>query len=164
MHPNTMIRADGNLILLVHLLVEQVADEPIIACVPNLRRMTATEQRAVPWQRSTDHRAVTCPLCQVTAAYLTAEHRLQSPVGATTQSPCGTSVIHFAYHDATEGVAAPLLLACRVENATIPLGLGPVQQTNDTRAVTCLACQQAPAYIQRRDDLASAIGSGRLRT
>ena len=65
MDDQVMILEDGSRINLVHFTCKD-AGRWIIACSPSLLSQSAIDGRAMPWRRSDDARAVTCPLCKQT--------------------------------------------------------------------------------------------------
>lgn len=77
-----MILEDGSGIVLVHFTYRgslgAIVSKNIslggkevwkVACAPALRELSSLPDRPGPWHRSSDPRAVTCPLCKKTEAY-----------------------------------------------------------------------------------------------
>ena len=83
MIPQTAILEDGTEVTLIHLVflspvgLIEGAGKPLsslgeswkIACMPNLLEMSQQQNRAAPFMRSDDPRAVTCPNCKQSEQY-----------------------------------------------------------------------------------------------
>ena len=95
MADQVMLLPDGTEIHLIHFIylsppgvvaavgrrLTGAADTWKIACVPNMTQFSASGDRASPWRRSEDVRAVTCPLCSRTEFFVAAERQLRETLG-----------------------------------------------------------------------------------
>ncbi len=87
-----MLREDGSKQLLVHFTFLSPAGTTKvegmslggsgppthkIACVPNLVQLSSHMKRSMPWHRTDDPRAVTCPMCEGTQEYKDAMNALR---------------------------------------------------------------------------------------
>ncbi len=69
MEHQVMLLEDATPILPVHYAVRTAEGPHRIVCEPNLEYLHSLPRRPVPWQRTNDPRAVTCPLCKSTVAF-----------------------------------------------------------------------------------------------
>jgi hypothetical protein len=79
----TMIREDGTSFLPVHFVFQKVWPRDwILACNEQMVQLHALPERPLVMQRSDDPRAVTCPLCQETEAFLDARADIEAAVAS----------------------------------------------------------------------------------
>ena len=70
--PQEMLLPDGRKLTLVHFTYRAGSganDRWVIACTPNADALHGVVGHHLPWHRSDDPRAVTCPGCKWTDAY-----------------------------------------------------------------------------------------------
>lgn len=74
-----MLLEDGSQVTPVHFTFQDGAGEWWLACVPTVDLRTVF--RPVPWQRTDEPRAVTCPLCKRTSVFKDAQAHLEAVLG-----------------------------------------------------------------------------------
>lgn len=132
----------------------------VLACRPDADLRARQPLSTLPWLRSPDVRAVTCPQCMAKEAYkfLCDEQKKQLPTTV--------SSIHFSYDD--DGLER---IACDpLSDPNMRVGFHPRSRSNDFRAVTCLQCREtevmqkaALAYREARKKAALAYRGARKK-
>lgn len=69
------VRPDGSIFTPVHWMHHETQR---IACTPNMPELHAANGRAVPYPRTLDVQATTCPRCKATADYKAAQEQYQA--------------------------------------------------------------------------------------
>jgi len=75
-----MLLEDGTLVTPIHFLYQDEAAKRIgiewrMACQPHLTNFSASEGKAVPFMRTAEANAVTCPICKMTPMWAEAMNR-----------------------------------------------------------------------------------------
>ncbi len=125
------ILEDGGRVELIHYAVNAEGRE-VIACVPRLRELASRTFRPLPWQRTGEPGAVTCPSCRVTDAYRRGS------------LPAPDSAAPLVAHWSVDGVPA--------------CGAGLGARTGEVRAVTCQECRATMSFGTAARSVAS-VGS-----